>query len=214
MRNYMNFKAEIKYLDNKLYKSIHEIYEDHNKAILNSEKIFGLNFDFKRLNFNFKKLRFFLDTNINFIQHNFFWNLIVKHNELLNITLEQKNVIEKFYLKNFSECHMFNRDKDNFDFNQIMLTSLLMDSDVIFNKLLPYFYSSENIEFLFEFISLKTELHKLNSEIENIFLNTKKGNILFDLIEDKKILNKYQFFNKMFSKYQEFIDVKNNLQNF
>lgn len=223
----MNFKDEIKYLDNLSYKSIEEVYEKHNNAILNSEKIFSRNFNLKKLNFNFKKLKFFLDTNIDFIQYNFFFHLNYKLNYIKNgdLNLQQRDSIENFYLNNLSsKCYLLNvkKNKTCYTYQHTLLYSLLIDSDVIFYDIIDYFDYTHNIFSFFLFIFLNYNFNHIHDTIEYILLYTKKGNILFEtlnkFINDKNCfkdeLFENQIFSTIFSKYNEIISIQNNLQNF
>lgn len=137
----MNFAAEKKYLDDKSFLSFDELYQDHQQAILNSEKILSPNFTFTNLNFNLKKHKFCLTNNIDFIQYNFFFNL---NNKFFNLTPEQKNIIDIFYLNNFLDKYYLLQIQENESFATFfhtLLYSILNDSDIIFNNISHYFNS-------------------------------------------------------------------------
>ena len=200
----MNFAAEKKYLDSKSFLSFDELYQDHQQAILNSEKFFSPNFTFKNLNFNFKKNKLFLTDNLAFIQYNFFSQL---NDKLFNLTPEQKNTIDIFYLNNFSDKYYLFKIGENEDFPTYYLNnfsdkyyllhvknkkdfstyfhtflySILNNSDFIFNDILHHFNSDINIVFFFKFLqqTIITFPDHLEEKINSILLYTDKGKSLF-----------------------------------
>lgn len=211
------------YLDKSTYNSFDLLIEDFLSCFKRLTKYSeGNSFNFKNLNLN-KKFNFVSDKHIDVIQHKFFLKLLYAD---YNIK-PYKELIESFYLNNFSNKHyIINIHKRSSTIYLTTLIAIFLDSDLIFNDIIPYYKKNKNGLFMtscFFTFFIMDHASKFIS-LENYIIQTKKARFLINIltIEDFEIIktftkSKYNsdyFISTLFEKQKNYWLTYDSLENF
>lgn len=221
MNNYSH--SILPYLDKSTYNSFDLLIEDFLSCFKSLTKYSESNsFNLKKLNLN-KKFNFVSDEHIDVIQNKFFLKLLYAD---FNIK-PYKELIESFYLNHFSnKNYIINVHKSSSTIYLTTLIAIVLDSNLIFNDIIPYYKKNKNATFTTTcfftfFIMDHTEIF---ISLEKYIIQTKKAKFLINIltIEDFEIIktftkskyNSDSFISKLFEKQKNYWLTYDNLENF
>ncbi len=210
------------YLDRCNHDSFYHFIEDFESIFNLVTKYSDSNqfkFEIKYLNIN-KKGNIISDKNIDFIQDKFFLKLLYSKDDIII----HKKEIEEFYLKYFSnKNYLLNVNKSSPTIYFTTLVAIILNSDLIFNDIIPYYTKDKERLYLpYFFIFFIHEHESKFIFLQNYITQTQKGRFLFNLVQNKELeiikfasnSNVYLLFNELLEKQKDYWLMHDNIKNF